>query len=254
MRYPPPQPQPYASAGPYGHPGAPPPYVVPAPPPYAAPAPAPTPAPAPNAQNPIPTLLGNAITGFGVLVTQLPQMPQTLPPLPAGWPWQPVPAPAPQPPAAPAPSPAPPSSDATPPAWVAFEDEVIARTNQRRAAGAICGGKAFAPAPPVALHPALRHAARGHSHDMAARNYFDHSSPEGTTPAMRAKNAGYTSGFVGENIAAGQPDPARVVQAWVDSPGHCVNLMDPRYKYLGVGYVHEPGDKFSHYWTQNFGG
>ena len=57
-----------------------------------------------------------------------------------------------------------------------------------------------------------------------------------------------------ENIAAGQTDPARVVQAWVESPGHCLNLMDPRYRVLGVGYFFESGDRFGHYWTQNFGG
>lgn len=89
---------------------------------------------------------------------------------------------------------------------------------------------------------------------MATRNYFDHSSPEGRTPAQRAQAAGYPSGFVGENIAAGQPDPASVVQAWVDSAGHCVNLMEPRYRYLGVGYVFEEPDQYRRYWTQNFGG
>jgi len=111
------------------------------------------------------------------------------------------------------------------------------------------------PAGPVVTHPTLRASARGHSRDMAQRNYFDHTTPEGVEPSQRAAAAGYRSTFVGENIAAGQPTPASVVAAWVKSPGHCVNLMDPRYRFLGVGYFFEAGqDRFGHYWTQNFGG
>lgn len=71
---------------------------------------------------------------------------------------------------------------------------------------------------------------------------------------QRAQAAGFEGGFVGENIAAGQVSPQAVVQDWVESPGHCVNLMNPRYRYIGVGYVHQDGDRYGHYWVQNFGG
>lgn len=110
------------------------------------------------------------------------------------------------------------------------------------------------PVGPVALDTTLRLAARRHSQDMAARNYFEHDTPEGVGPAGRAAAAGYRSRFVGENIAAGQIDPARVMKAWMDSPGHCKNLMDPDYRVLGVGYYFEGGDRYEHYWTQDFGG
>jgi len=111
------------------------------------------------------------------------------------------------------------------------------------------------PAPPLAPNAQLRAAARGHSKDMADRNYFEHTNPEGAGPAERAQAAGFSSSFVGENIAAGQTDPAKVVDAWIKSPGHCVNMMDPRYHLLGVGYFFDgKGDKFEHYWTQDFGG
>jgi len=111
------------------------------------------------------------------------------------------------------------------------------------------------PVGPVAADAILRASARGHSADMARRNYFSHTSPEGAGPADRAVGAGYQGRMVGENIAAGQTDPARVVQAWIDSAGHCENLMDGRYRVLGVGYVYDgdPSDRFAHYWTQNFG-
>jgi uncharacterized protein YkwD len=141
-----------------------------------------------------------------------------------------------------------------PPAWSAFEDEVLARNNAVRARGAVCGGELMGPAGPLVAEPSLRRAARGHSRDMAVRDYFEHSSPEGHGPSERAVAAGYASRFVAENIAAGQVDPAAVVADWVASPGHCVNLMDPRYRVLGVGYYYEAGDRFGHYWTQDFGG
>jgi len=219
----------------------------------------------PGATAPAPQVaVGSAFTAFGPLMNQLPKIAFPLPPLPgqqgggtAGGlpvPWQngqfpfpfPLPGPQPQPQ---------PSTEGWPAQWTAWEDDVLARTNATRARGVVCGGQSMPPAPPVGPNTALRSSARGHSKDMADRNYFDHSSPEGTGPSQRAQAAGFSSTFVGENIAAGQTDPARVIQAWIDSPGHCVNMMDPRYRVLGVGYFFESGnDRFAHYWTQNFGG
>jgi uncharacterized protein YkwD len=182
-----------------------------------------------------PNLVGTAVSAINVLLGSLPPPPQ----LPLPW-------------AVPQQQPGP--SD-TPSAWAAFEDEVLARTNDKRAAGAVCGGRAMPPAPPVVTHPTLRASARGHSRDMALRDYFSHTTPEGAGPGARAQGAGFQGSLVGENIAAGQVDPARVVQAWMESPGHCENLMDPRYRYLGVGYFRDgANDRFEHYWTQNFGG
>ncbi len=208
-----------------------------------------------------PNLLGTAITGFGVLLSQLPMLPSQLPPLPTWdptqpfpfpWPFQPAPGPSPGPSPAPTPEPLPPAGD-WPAQWVAFEAEVLQLSNQQRARGAVCGGQAMAPAGPLADHPALRRAARDHSQDMARRNYFDHTSPEGHTPMQRAHAAGFPGSFVGENIAAGQPTPTRVVEGWMNSPGHCLNLMDPRFTLLGVGYAYEGANSYGHLWTQNFG-
>lgn len=219
-----------------------------------------------------PVSIGSAFTGFGVVINQIPTLAWPLPPLPGGggepqqtgtgtnpqpggwslpWPTSGLPIPLPFPGANPQPTQ---PTDGWPGQWQAWEDEVLARTNAVRARGVVCGNQQMPPAGPVQPHGALRNSARGHSRDMANRNFFDHTNPEGMGPGQRARGAGFSSSFVGENIAAGQTDPARVVQAWIDSPGHCVNMMDPRYKFLGVGYFFEGGDRFEHYWTQNFGG
>lgn len=140
-----------------------------------------------------------------------------------------------------------------PTGWVAYEDRVLELVNAERARGATCGGTSYSAVGPLAMDEQLRQAARGHSEDMATRGYFDHNTPEGTTPWDRIRAAAYTGGGpLGENIAAGQSTPEEVVRAWMDSPGHCVNIMTGGFREIGVGYF--MGGPYGHYWTQNFGG
>ena len=86
---------------------------------------------------------------------------------------------------------------------------------------------------------------------MVNQKYFSHINKQGKNHAWRIKLTCYPSGFVGENIAAGQTSPSAVVKAWLASPGHCANIMQPGYKGTGVGYV--AGGKYKHMWTQTFG-
>ena len=138
------------------------------------------------------------------------------------------------------------------PAWSDWEEQVLVLTNQRRAMGANCDSEGvFGPAPPLTMHPALRCAARKHSKDMVDRDFFAHINPDNETPWERMSFAGYDWAWAGENIAAGQNSPAAVVAGWMDSDGHCANIMNPNFEELGVGYY--PGGDYGHYWTQNFG-
>lgn len=131
--------------------------------------------------------------------------------------------------------------------WVDFEQEVLALVNDHRAAGANCGGSEFGSAGPLVMNGALRCAARNHSLDMAVRGYFDHYSPEGDGPGQRFDDAGYTGSSWGENIAWGYGDPQSVVAGWMNSPGHCSNIMNPNFTETGVGYYS------GSLWTQAFG-
>ncbi len=90
---------------------------------------------------------------------------------------------------------------------------------------------------------------------MATRNYFAHVTPEGVSPSERVTLTGYRWRMTGENIAAGYPDPAAVVEGWLKSPGHCRNLMNPGYRDLGVGLFRDSdsADKYGSYWAQSFG-
>ena len=88
--------------------------------------------------------------------------------------------------------------------------------------------------------------ARDHCIDMQKHNFFAHESPvEGkATPFDRAALFGTTANA--ENLAAGNVTPEEVVQGWLDSPGHRVNLLQPDMKRTGVGRV-------GGYWTALYG-
>lgn len=141
-----------------------------------------------------------------------------------------------------------------PAAYAALEQQILEETNKRRAAGADCrtGGK-FGPAAPLVMHPLLQSAARKHSKDMATNNFFSHTNLAGLSPFDRMKAEGYTGTTMGENIAAGNGTAAATVTQWMNSDGHCANIMSPKYKQLGVGYWYGATSKYKHYWTQNFG-
>jgi uncharacterized protein YkwD len=116
--------------------------------------------------------------------------------------------------------------------------EVTRLTNVERAKAG-CGA--------LRVDSRLAAAAQAHSKDMVDRDYFSHTSPDGKGPGDRAAAAGYPS-WSGENIAAGYPTAAAVVQGWMNSPGHKANILNCQSKATGVGY-----DARRNMWTQMFG-
>lgn len=137
--------------------------------------------------------------------------------------------------------------------WATFENEVLTLVNQKRAAGATCGGVAKPPVPAVTLDTKLRCAARKHSMDMGTNNFFSHTGSNGSIFSQRITSAGYVWKAAGENIAAGYATAAAVVNGWMASPGHCNNIMNGNYKHLGIGYFYSASATYKHYWTQDFG-
>ncbi|WP_240449914.1 CAP domain-containing protein [Streptomyces sp. S1] len=96
----------------------------------------------------------------------------------------------------------------------------------------------------------LARAAQGHSDDMAARDFFDHTNPDGAGPGERVTATGYGWSTYGENIAMGQQTAEQVMEAWMNSPGHRANILNCSFKELGVGLHTGDGGP---YWTQVFG-
>jgi uncharacterized protein YkwD len=122
--------------------------------------------------------------------------------------------------------------------------------NEIRARGARCGDRSFAPAPPVKLSQTLGGVAFGHADDMAKHNYFEHEDLTGRSPADRVRAVGYQEKLVGENIAYGPKSAEEVVQGWLDSPGHCENIMDPRFAEMGIAYAAGQAARRGLFWVQ----
>ena len=96
---------------------------------------------------------------------------------------------------------------------------------------------------PFCIHPKLQKAARAHSKDMIRRDYFSHNTKGRGSFSKRIKRFGYTSkGYkyytVGENIAGGNgPNrkPKAIMRAWMKSPGHRRNILDGKFREIGLG-------------------
>jgi uncharacterized protein YkwD len=150
----------------------------------------------------------------------------------------------------------PPSSTPDPDGWsaelAALEDEMLVLVNELRAQGTSCGGTSFGPRPALRMEAALRRAARLHSKDMADNGYFSHTSQDGRSPWDRIGEAGYTGSPYGENIAAGNTAAQATFQQWVNSPGHCQNMMTGNANEIGIGVFVGSGG-YGAYWTQTFG-
>jgi uncharacterized protein YkwD len=122
--------------------------------------------------------------------------------------------------------------------------------NDARARGTRCGTRQFAPAAPLTLSGTLAGVAFGHAADMAQHNYFEHTDPAGRSPADRVRAVGYHEKLVGENIAYGPESVDEAVRGWLDSPGHCANIMDPRFVEMGIAFSSGHADKRGLYWVQ----
>jgi uncharacterized protein YkwD len=131
-------------------------------------------------------------------------------------------------------------------------NRVLELANQARSRPRRCGGEQFAAAPPLKLAPALTEAARKHSRDMAQRSTLSHEGADGSTPAMRVTRERYTWRTVGENVASGPTTAEEVMQGWLDSPGHCENVMSPRFTEMGIAYTVDAKSESGVYWSQVF--
>lgn len=137
-----------------------------------------------------------------------------------------------------------------PPAEAVLASEALQLVNDVRSRGTRCGERTFAPAPPLTLSGSLGNVALGHAADMAEHDYFEHRDLNGGSPADRVRAVGYRERLVGENIAYGPKSLGEVVQGWLDSPGHCENMMDPRFVEMGLAYAKGRSGRHGLYWVQ----
>jgi uncharacterized protein YkwD len=124
-------------------------------------------------------------------------------------------------------------------------ERVISLVNRERAARGLV---------PLAAEPRLAAAAEEYAGQMAARDFFSHTGPDGSRMRSRNEAHGYVDWrFLGENLAGGQATAERVVERWMASPGHRANVLAPDACEIGIGYAYADRSAYRHYWVMEVG-
>ncbi|MBI2673819.1 MAG: hypothetical protein HYX23_00885 [Candidatus Zambryskibacteria bacterium] len=87
---------------------------------------------------------------------------------------------------------------------------------------------------PLEFSPILTAAAQLKANDMAQKNYFAHTSPEGKSPWYWFSQGGYDFLYAGENLAINFIDSEDVVRAWMNSQGHRANILNDKFTEIGI--------------------
>lgn len=122
--------------------------------------------------------------------------------------------------------------------------DMLSRVNAVRAAAGVA---------PLRPCPALRRSAQGYATLMATDDHYGHVGPDGSQPWDRIQRQGYVWRAAAENIAAGQLTIAQVMSAWVASPAHYADLVNPVFRHVGFGHAGDVDSTYGSYWVQNFG-
>ena len=90
---------------------------------------------------------------------------------------------------------------------------------------------------PLKINPVLESAAELKAQDMAAKGYFAHYGPDGSAPWDWMRKAGYDFVYAGENLAIDFTDSDDVDKAWMNSPTHKANILNPKYTEVGIATI-----------------
>ena len=80
----------------------------------------------------------------------------------------------------------------------------------------------------------LTQAAWGKAQDLLEKSYFSHTTPEGKPFYEWIEKAGYRYWYAGENLAIDFADPHAIMSAWMESPTHRANIVNPNYTDVGI--------------------
>lgn len=119
--------------------------------------------------------------------------------------------------------------------FLALAAPAAAATSSTALLGAMNKARAENGLAPLKSNRVLRRAARSYSQEMLAGGFFDHRNFVG-----RMLRFGVRGPLVGENLAWAanhQATPEAIVAGWLASPAHRKNLLQRRFRYVGVGVV-----------------
>jgi uncharacterized protein YkwD len=135
------------------------------------------------------------------------------------------------------------------PSDAALANELLVAVNQARASARLCGDTPYPAVGALRWHALAESAALAQAAYLQSSNQFSHTGANGSNVGDRLSATGYVWSTVGENLAAGYATVPEVVTAWLESPGHCANLMSAQFVDLGVARV--PGtaqNTYANYW------
>ena len=90
---------------------------------------------------------------------------------------------------------------------------------------------------PLHIHAGLAGAADDRMHHMEEQAYWDHTSPDGTSPFVWLRSREYEFQAAGENLAKGFETARVLVESWMESPGHRANIMSPAFEECGIAII-----------------
>lgn len=107
-------------------------------------------------------------------------------------------------------------------------EEVVRLTNEKRIAAGLST---------LTYNSTLAGAAYTKGTDMINRDYWAHVAPDGTQPWKFFSDFGYKYRYAGENLARDFTNATSAVDAWMNSPTHRENILNSKYKEIGIGVV-----------------
>lgn len=134
-----------------------------------------------------------------------------------------------------------------------LQQQLLDAHNAARSVGRQCGTNFMPAVPALTWSCTLGQVATNHSQDMASNNFFSHTGSNGLSPFDRMSNLGYNYRAAGENIYAGSASASSATNAWLQSPGHCANIMSPSFTEMGGAMQQNSSSTYRYYWTVNFG-
>ncbi len=106
--------------------------------------------------------------------------------------------------------------------------ELVELTNAERARSNV---------PTLTVNETLVRSAEAKAQDLLERDYFNHDTPDGKTPWTFFTDAGYSYTWAGENLAIDFVTAAPIQRAWMGSPTHAANILNPHYREIGIAVV-----------------
>ena len=125
------------------------------------------------------------------------------------------------------------------------KNKLLKFVNKARLSGCNCDNKYFEAVKAIKWDNTIEKASQKHSNDMRLNNFFEHIGSDNKSVGDRLNEVNYEWITCGENIAEGYLTESSLIEGWLNSQGHCRNIMNKSFTHMAVA-------KSGSYWTQVF--